>query len=80
MAFGWTWRHIDTEVTLPMVFEIQHYWETHLPIHEMIAGYFNRDFKIGGVEGQGREKVGNADDLLREFGEMGGTVDHTVWD
>ena len=39
MAMGWTWSHIDREVTIPILKEIFETWHHRPPVHRMVAAY-----------------------------------------
>lgn len=40
MAFpGWTWEHVDREVTLPQLAAIHRHWRRKPPVHWMVAGF-----------------------------------------
>ena len=38
-CFGWTWRYIDEEMTLPRLDAFTEYWKSNPPMHQMVATY-----------------------------------------
>ena len=73
MAFGYTWEYIDEYFTLPRLFEVESYWTKYPPLH-VIARTFVEIKEGPGETGSSSEKVGTAEDLMREFGMAGGNV------
>jgi hypothetical protein len=72
---GWTWEYVGKHMTIPRLNKMTEYWDRHPPVHLMVAGFM-------GYEGEapaqkvGPDNPGKLSDLVREFGALGGIVEH----
>lgn len=57
-------------MTIPRLLEMETYWGSHPPVHQMLAAFFN----IGGKEAKGvsADEAGGA--FMRDFLSAGGIV------
>lgn len=64
---GWTYDYVEEWMTLPRFYDLVKYWKKNPPTHLAVRN-------LGGGSREGPKRMGNLDELARQFEGAGGLI------
>ena len=69
MSTGWSWDTIDREMDLMRLAALNHYWDSHPPLHLMVQSYLGIK-PVSRSTSPSKPETANTDTDLQEFVQL----------